>query len=59
MQIGSPEGITLLEFEIVEEEIPQEIPQQEAQGEGEQIQEDLPECPDHKLKGPNMARGDK
>jgi hypothetical protein len=55
MQIGSPEGIMLLEFETVGEEIPQEIPQQEAQGEGEHIQEDLPECPYHKpssyLKG--------
>jgi hypothetical protein len=30
MQIGSPKGITLLEFETVGEEIPQEIPQQEA-----------------------------
>jgi hypothetical protein len=48
IHIGSSEGITLLEFETVKEEIPQKIPQQETQGEGEQDPEELPECPDYK-----------
>ena len=55
MHIGSPEGITLLEFEAMGEEDQQET-QQQAVPEGEgQVQEELPECPDHKpsayLKG--------
>ena len=58
MHIGSPEGITLLEFEAMEED------QQEAQHpivpEGEeQVPKDLSECPDHKpssyLKGKTRA----
>jgi hypothetical protein len=49
--IGFTEGVTLLEFELEGEEIPQqEVPE----GEG-QVQEELLECPDHKpsayLKG--------
>ena len=44
-----------MEFEVVEEEDQQETQQQEVpEGEG-QVQEELPECPDHKpsayLKG--------
>ena len=55
MHIGSPEGITLLEFEAEEEEENQEAPQQVAL-EGEELApEELPECPDHRptsfLKG--------
>ena len=54
MHIGSPEGITLLEFEAVEEE-DQEAPQQVALESEEQAPEELPECPDHRptsfLKG--------
>jgi hypothetical protein len=53
--IGSPEGVTLLEFEAREEEDQPEIQQQEGQEGGELVQEELPECPDHKpasfLKG--------
>jgi hypothetical protein len=41
--IGSPKGVTLLEFEAGE----QEDQQQDTQGEGGQDLEDLPECPDH------------
>ena len=53
--IGSSERITLLEFEAMGEEDQQET-QQQAVPEGEgQVQEELPECPDHKplayLKG--------
>ena len=55
MHIGSPEGITLLEFEAVGEEDQQETQQQEVPEGEEQVQEELPECPDHKpsayLKG--------
>jgi len=45
MHIGSPEGITLLQFEAVGEENPLEIQQEVPEGEG-QVQE-LPECPAH------------
>ena len=45
MHIGSPEGITLLEFEAEEEEN-QEAPQQVAPESEEQAPEELPECPD-------------
>ena len=55
MHIGSPEGITLLEFEVVEEWDQQETQQPIAPEGEEQVSEDLPECPDHKpssyLKG--------
>ena len=51
---GSPEGITLLEFEAEEEEN-QEAPQQVAPESEEQAPKELPECPDHRptsfLKG--------
>ena len=48
MHIGSPDGITLLEFAAVGKEDQQETQQQEVpEGEG-QVQEELPECPDHK-----------
>ena len=54
MHIGSPEGITLLEFEAEEEEN-QETPQPTAPEGEEQAPEALPECPDHRptsfLKG--------
>ena len=55
IHIGSPEGITLLEFEAVGEEDQQESqPHEVLEGE-EQVLEDLAECPDHKpssyLKG--------
>ena len=53
MHIGSPEGITLLEFEAEEEN--REAPQQVAPKSEEQAPEELPECPDHRptsfLKG--------
>ena len=54
MQIGSSEGITLLEFkEELEEQ--QEAPQAIAPQGEEQTLEDLPKCPDHRttsfLKG--------
>ena len=45
MHIGSPEGITLLEFEVVEEEN-QEAPQQVAPKSEEQAPKELPECLD-------------
>jgi hypothetical protein len=54
MHIGSSERITLLEFKqgVV---VPQEVHPQEVQDVGEQDQEELPECLDHKplayLKG--------
>ena len=55
MHIGSPKGITLLEFEVVEEEDQQEAQQPIAPEGEEQVLEDLSECPDHKpssyLKG--------
>jgi len=54
MHIGSLEGITLLEFEAVEEE-DQEAPQQVALESEEQATKEIPECPDHRptsfLKG--------
>ena len=54
MHIGSPEGITLLEFDAVDQE-DQEAPQQGALEGEEQALEELPECLDHKptsfLKG--------
>ena len=46
MHIGSPEGITLLEFKAVEEE-DQEAPQQVAPDNEKQAPEELLECPDH------------
>ena len=53
MHIGSPEGITLLEFEAKEEN--QEAPPQVALESEEQALEELLECPDHRptsfLKG--------
>ena len=52
--IGSPEGVTLLEFESDHQEEEQVAQEQEVQAEGVNI-EDLPECPDHQhssfLKG--------
>ena len=54
MHIGSLEGITLLEFEVVEGE-DQEAPQQVALEREEQALKELSECPDHRptsfLKG--------
>ena len=54
IHIGSPEGVTILEFkEEVEEN--QETPQPAAPEGEEQAPEELPECPDHQsisfLKG--------
>jgi len=47
MHIGSPEGITLLEFEAMAKEDQQETQQQEVlEGKGQDLEE-LPECPDH------------
>jgi hypothetical protein len=48
MHIGSPEGITLLEFEAMGEEDQQETQQQEAPEGEEQAPEELPECLDHR-----------
>ena len=52
--IGSPEGVTLLEFEPERQEEQQAAQEQEVQVEGVNM-EDLPECPDHQpslfLKG--------
>jgi hypothetical protein len=48
MHIGSPEGVTLLEFEAGEQEDQQETQQQKAPEEGELMQEELPEYSDHK-----------
>jgi hypothetical protein len=49
MHIGSPEGVTLVEFEPIEGEIPQEEPEEGGQA------PDLLESPDHRpstfLKG--------
>jgi hypothetical protein len=42
----SPEGVTLLEVEVVEGEVPQEV-QQTEEPEGERPATNLPECPDH------------
>ena len=53
--IGSPEGVTLLEFEPERQEEQQVAQEQEVQTEGGANVEDLPECPDHQpssfLKG--------
>ena len=46
MHIGSPDGITLLEFEAIEEE-DQEALQQVALESEEQAPKELPKCPDH------------
>jgi len=55
VHIGSPEGITLLEFEAMGEEDQQKTQQQEVLEGKEHVQEELPECSDHKpsayLKG--------
>ena len=55
MHIGSSEGITLLEFNEVEEEEQQETPRAIAPEGEEQTLEDLPKCLDHRptsfLKG--------
>ena len=52
--IGSPEGVTLLEFEPEHPEEKQATQEQEVQVEGVNL-ESLPECPDHQpslfLKG--------
>ena len=59
MHIGLLEGITLLEFEAVEEEVQQEAQQPIAPEGEEQVLEDLPECPNHKpssyLKGKHRS----
>ena len=53
--IGSPEGVTLLEFEPEHQEEQQVAQEQEVQTEGGVNVEDLPECSDHQpssfLKG--------
>ena len=53
--IGSPEGVTLLEFKPEHQEEEQAAQEQEVQAEGGVNVEDLPECPDHQpssfLKG--------
>ena len=43
--IGSPEGVTLLEFEPERQEKQQVAQEQEVQAEGGVNVEDLPECP--------------
>ena len=43
--IGSPEGVTLLEFEPKHQEEQQAAQEQEVQAEGGVNVEDLPECP--------------
>ena len=45
--IGSPKGVTLLEFELEHQEEQQAAQEQEVQVEGGVNVEDLPECPDH------------
>ena len=47
IHIGSPEGVTLLEFEEEAEEN-QETPQPAAPKGEEPATEELPECPDHR-----------
>ena len=47
MHLGSEEGITLLEFDEVEEGGQQENPQVIAPEGEEQDPEELPKCPDH------------
>jgi len=53
--IGSPEGVTLLEFEPEHQEEQLAAQEQEVQAEGGINVEDLPECPNHQpfsfLKG--------
>ena len=53
--IGSPEGVTLLEFEPERQEEQQAAQEQEVQAEGGVNVEDLSKCPDHQpssfLKG--------
>ena len=53
--IGSPEGVTLLEFEPERQEEQQAAQEQEVQAEGGVNIKDLPECPNHQpfsfLKG--------
>ena len=53
--IGSPKGVTLLEFEPEHQEEQQAAQEQEVQVEGGVNMEDLPECPNHQpssiLKG--------
>ena len=44
---GSPEGVTLLEFEPERQEEQQAAQEQEVQAEGGVNREDLPKCPDH------------
>ena len=44
MHIGSPEGVTLLEYELIEEEPQQE---QENQEPKEVLASELPKCPEH------------
>jgi hypothetical protein len=50
---GSPEGVTLPEFEAKDGEVPPEVQPEEPEGEGPAA--DFPECPDHQpstfLKG--------
>ena len=57
--IGSPKGVTLLEFEHEHQEEQQEAQEQEVQAEGGVNMEDLPECPDHQpslfLKGKPLS----
>ena len=48
MHLGSEEGITLLEFDEVEEGNQQENPQAAAPKGVEQNPVELPECPDHR-----------
>ena len=45
--IGSPEGVTLLEFEPKHQEEQQAAQEQEVQEEGGVNMEDLHECPNH------------
>ena len=57
--IGSPEGLTLLEFEPERQEEKQAAQEQEVHAEGGVNMEDLPKCPDHQpslfLKGKPRA----
>ena len=47
MHMGSPEGITLLQYEAVEEEEQQEAQQPIALEGEEQVPKDFLECPNH------------
>ena len=53
--IGSPKGVTLLEFELEHQEEQQAAQEQEVQADGAVNLEDLSKCPDHQpslfLKG--------